>query len=319
MSMSAATARNLRITGEDEVLTGLHATPKRLPCGLLYDTVGAGLFERITRLDAYYPARLEAALLEKYLPQIAAAVGPAARVIEPGAGNAVKTRRLLEALSSPSSYQPIDIVPERLDDIAMRLRRAIPGLGIQPVLADYTLPFTLPPPQQPWAKTLVFFGGSTIDTFEPAEARSFLAMLGRLAGPDRLLVLGSDATRDPATLLRAYDDEHGITAAFDKNVLAHLNRTRGATFDLNAFEHRAVWNGEASRVEMHLVSKTQQIVRVGTTTVAFAPGEKLVTEHCYKHTPQAMQTLLAGAGWRPRQVFTSDERPFRLWLCEPLR
>jgi len=319
MSMSAATARNLRITGEDEVFSGLRSTPKRLPCRLLYDARGAELFEQITQLDAYYPARVEAALLAKHLPQIATALGPAARVIEPGAGNAMKTRKLLEALASPSCYQPIDVVREQLDDIAAIFRHSIRGLTVQPVLADYTLPFTLPPPQQPWAKTLVFFPGSTIGNFEPSEARSFLAMLGQLAGPDRLLLLGADATRDRDTLLRAYDDEHGVTAAFNKNLLAHLNRTRGATFDLEAFDHRAVWNAEASRVEMHLVSRTQQIVRVGTTTVAFSPGEKLVTEHCYKHTPQAMQMLLAAAGWRPRQVFTSHEQPFRLWLCEPTK
>jgi len=319
MSMSAATARNLRITGEDEVAAGLRSSPKRLPCRLLYDARGADLFEQITQLDAYYPTRVEAALLAKHLPQIAAAVGPSARVIEPGAGNAAKTRNLLGALASPSSYQPIDVVREQLDEVAALFRRTIAGLTVQPVLADYTIPFTLPPPQQPWAKTLVFFPGSTIGNFEPSEARSFLSMLGRLAGPDRLLLLGADATRDPATLLHAYDDEHGVTAAFNKNILAHLNRTRGATFDLDAFDHRAVWNADASRVEMHLVSKTQQIVRVGTATVAFAPGEKLVTEHCYKHTPQAMQALLAGAGWKPRQVFTADEQPFRLWLCEPIR
>lgn len=319
MSMSAATARNLRITGEDEVVSGLRASPKRLPCRLLYDARGAHLFEQITQLPAYYPSRLESALLVKHLPQIATAVGPSARVIEPGAGSAAKTRKLLEALQSPSSYQPIDVVREQLDDVAVQFRQAIPGLTVQPVLADYTTPFTLPTPQQPWQKTLVFFPGSTIGNFEPSEARSFLAMLGRLAGPDRLLLLGADATRDADTLLRAYDDEQGVTAAFDKNVLAHLNRTRGATFDLDAFEHRAVWNVDASRVEMHLVSKTQQIVRVGAMTVAFAPGEKIVTEHCYKHTPQAMQALLAGAGWKPRQVFTSDAQPFRLWLCEPLK
>jgi uncharacterized SAM-dependent methyltransferase len=134
-----------------------------------------------------------------------------------------------------------------------------------------------------------------------------------------MLLIGADATRDPEKLLAAYDDPHGLTAAFDKNVLAHLNRTRGATFNLDAFEHRAVWNGEASRIEMHLVSKTQQIVRIGvSSTIAFAPGESIVTEHCYKHTPQAFQALLAGAGWKPRQVFTATEVPYRLWLCEPL-
>ena len=318
MSMSAATARNLRITGEDEVMTGLHAAHKRLPCRLLYDAVGADLFERITKLDAYYPARTEMQLLAKYLPLIAQHVGPGARVIEPGIGNGVTTRRLLQALAQPSSYVPIDVVREHLEDTAASMRRAVPGLEVQPLLADYTLPFQLPVPQHAARRSLVFFPGSSIGNFEPGEARQFLAMLARLAGPDRMLLIGADATRDPEVLMRAYDDEHGLTAAFDKNVLAHLNRTRGATFNLDSFEHRTVWNGEASRIEMHLVSKKEQIVRIGTSsTIAFAPGESIVTEHCYKHTPQAMQALLASAGWKPRQVFTATEVPYRLWLCEP--
>ncbi len=319
-SMSAATARNLRITGEDEVMTGLHAAHKRLPCRLLYDAVGANLFERIMKLDAYYPARTETQLLTKHLPVIAQQVGPEVRVIEPGVGNGVKTRQLLQALTRPTSYVPIDVVREQLEETAASMRLAVPGLDVQPLLADYTLPFQLPTPQHASRRSLVFFPGSTIGNFEPSEARQFLSMLGRLAGSDRMLLIGADATRDPAILMRAYDDEQGLTAAFDKNILTHLNRTRGATFNLDAFEHRTVWNGEASRIEMHLVSKRQQIVRIGTSsTIAFAPGESIVTEHCYKHTPQAMQALLASAGWKPRQVFTATEVPYRLWLCDPVK
>ncbi len=313
---STATARNLRITGEDEVLSGLTAARKRLPCRLLYDAIGAELFAKITTLDAYYPARTELALLDKHLPQIAQQVGPEARVIEPGCGEGIKTRRLLEALERPSSYVPIDVAREQLQDTALILRHAIKGLEVQPLLADYMSPFELPTPQHQWRRTLVFFPGSTIGNFEPSEARSFLALMARLAGPERLLLIGADGTRDPDLLLRAYDDESGVTAAFNKNVLTHLNRTRGATFDLDAFDHRAVWNGDASRIEMHLVSKARQIVRFGGSTITFSAGEPLVTEHCYKHTPAAMQTLLATAGWRTRQVFTASEVPYRLWLCE---
>src|SRR5690606_24540538 len=123
-------------------------------------------------------------------------------------------------------------------------------------------------------------------------------------------------TRDPVRLVRAYDDEHGVTAAFDKNVLAHLNRTRGATFDLDAFDHRAVWNAAASRIEMQLVSRTRQIVRVDGALFVLAAGEPIVTEHCYKHTPEALRLLLAVAGWRPLRVFADSQLPYRLWLCE---
>jgi L-histidine Nalpha-methyltransferase len=313
---STATARNLRVTGEDEVLNGLLAARKRLPCRLLYDAIGAELFAKITTLDEYYPARTELALLDKHLPQIAQQVGPEARVIEPGCGEGIKTRRLLEALERPSSYVPIDVAREQLHDTALILRHAFKGLEVQPLLADYMHPFELPVPQHLWRRTLVFFPGSTIGNFEPSEARSFLSLMARHAGPERLLLIGADGTRDPGLLLRAYDDEAGVTAAFNKNVLTHLNRTRGATFDLDAFDHRAVWNGDASRVEMHLVSKTRQIVRFGGTTITFGPGEPLVTEHCYKHTPAAMQTVLAASGWRTRQVFTASSVPYRLWLCE---
>ncbi len=307
-----------RALDHDEVLTGLRSTRKRLPCRLLYDAAGADLFEQITTLDAYYPTRIELAMLREHAARIAMHIGPEARVIEPGSGEGIKSRILLSALERPSCYVPIDVAREQLAKLASLVRAQFPKLEVQPVVGDYTHPIELPVPQHEVSRSLVFFPGSTIGNFEPSEARSFLAMLARIAGPDRLLLLGADGTRDPDLLLRAYDDEHGVTAAFDKNVLAHLNRTRGATFDLDAFDHRAVWNAQMSRVEMHLVSKTRQIVRIDGTTIAFAPGEPIVTEHCYKHTPEAMQALLSGAGWRPRQVFTSSQVSYRLWLCEPL-
>jgi dimethylhistidine N-methyltransferase len=302
---------------DDDVLAGLAASPRRLPTRLLYDTAGAALFDQICGLDAYYPTRTELGLLDAYLPQIAAHVGSHARVIEPGSGAGVKTQRLLRALREPAVYVPIDVCADQLADTADRL--AALGLEVLPVVADYTRAFALPAARHGFARTLVFFPGSTIGNFEPADARAFLARLGRLAGPDRLLLLGTDGTRDPAALLRAYDDEHGVTAAFDKNALAHLNRTRGATFQLDAFEHRAVWNAAASRVEMHLVSRRRQEVRVDDRCFELAAGEPIVTEHCYKHTPAAMQMLLAGAGWRARETFAATAHAIRLWLCEPIR
>ena len=307
-----------RALDEDEILSGLRATKKRLPCRLLYDAAGADLFEQITTLDAYYPTRIELAMLREHAAKIAMHVGPEARVIEPGSGEGIKSRIILSALERPSCYVPIDVAREQLMRLAGLVRTQFPKMEVQPVVGDYTQPFELPVPQHEVSRSLVFFPGSTIGNFEPSDARSFLASLARLAGPNRMLLLGADGTRDVDLLQRAYDDEHGVTAAFNKNVLAHLNKTRGATFDLDAFAHHAVWNGNMSRIEMHLVSKTRQIVRVDNSTFAFAPGESIVTEHCYKHTPEALQTLLAAAGWRPRQVFTSTQVPYRLWLCEPL-
>jgi L-histidine Nalpha-methyltransferase len=301
---------------EDDVLAGLSAPRKRLPCRLLYDAEGATLFESITRLDDYYPTRTETELLGEHLTQIAHAVGPHARVIEPGCGDGSKTRRLLRALDRPSSYVGIDVAHEQLAQFTHGLRGDFPDVDVQGVAADFTQPFALPTPGHDWKKSLIFFPGSTIGNFEPTDARSFLSMLGRIAGEDRLLLLGADGTRDVPALMRAYDDPLGVTAEFNKNVLRRLNRERGATFDLDCFEHRAVWNAEASRIEMHLVSTCRQIVRVDSTTVALTAGESIVTEHCYKHAPMAMQAILGSAGWRPRQVFTSSHYPYRLWLCE---
>jgi L-histidine Nalpha-methyltransferase len=300
----------------DDILDGLRATHKRLPCRLLYDATGAKLFEQICTLDAYYPTRTELALLRANLRTIAHHVGPRARVIEPGSGEGLKTRELLHALDAPSSYVPIDVAHEQLVATAAGLRAELPGLDVQPVVADYTQRFELPVPQRAWEHTLVFFPGSTIGNFDPVEARGFLATFAQLAGPRGLLLLGADATRDPEALLRAYDDELGVTAAFDKNVLAHVNRIYDATFELDSFDHRAVWNAEASRVEMHLVSTRQQLVRVGHELIPLRAGESIVTEHCYKHAPHALAALLSSSGWKSRQIFTASEFPMRLWLCE---
>ena len=316
--MMELTARNLRPLDDDDVLAGLLAPRKHLPCRLLYDAKGADLFEQITTLDAYYPTRAELELLDVHLAAVATQIGPEARIIEPGAGEGVKPRKLLHALERPSSYVAIDVAHDQLQRTAVKLRGEFPGLEVQTVTGDYTQPFELPVSQHHWQRTAVFFPGSTIGNFEPGDACAFLSMLARIAGDNRMLLLGADATRDPAILERAYDDELGVTAAFDKNVLEHVNRTHGATFDPEAFEHRAVWNAAASRVEMHLVSRGRQIVRVAGRVITFAPDESIITEHCYKHTPEAMQSILGAAGWRPVRVFTASRQPYRLWLCEPM-
>jgi L-histidine N-alpha-methyltransferase len=317
--MIELTVRTLRAhEEEDDVLGGLLAPRKRLPHRLLYDPTGAELFSKLASLDAYYLGRAEHELLDDHLPTIAQHIGPEARIIEPGVGDGRKPRKLLRALDRPSSYVGVDLAHDQLQRTAGRLRADLPELEVQTLTADYTQPFDLPVSQHQWRCTTVFFPGSTIGNFEPGEARAFLAMLGRIAGDRRMLLLGADSTREPAQLQRAYDDEAGVTAAFDKNVLEHVNRTHGATFDPDSFDHRAVWNASASRVEMHLVSKGRQLVRVAGRVITFAPGEPIVTEHCYKHSPEAMQALLGAAGWRTRRVFTGSQYPYRLWLCEPM-
>lgn len=302
---------------EDDVIDGLRREPKRLPCRLLYDELGASLFEQITGVDDYYPTRNELRLLDAHLPEIAAEIGVAARVIEPGTGAGIKTRRLLRALDRPASYIAIDVAVDALAYAASALRAEHSDLEIHPIVGDFTRPFTLPPPRRPNGKTLVFFPGSTVGNFEPHDAVAFLSSMHRVAGPNARLLVGADGTHDRNALLHAYDDLDGVTATFNKNILAHVNRSRGADFDVDAFEHRAVWNAEHSRVEMHLVARTVQTVNVGGAVFTFAANEPLVTEHCYKHSLEAMRGILGAARWTPTHVFTAQEQPMRLWLCKP--
>jgi uncharacterized SAM-dependent methyltransferase len=183
------------------------------------------------------------------------------------------------------------------------------------VFGDYTGPLAVPPPPRPIARTLVFFPGSTIGNFEPDEARGFLARLGDLAGPGGLLLLGADSNADRGSLERAYNDREGVTAAFNLNVLAHLNRARDATFDLAAFEHRALWNAASSRIEMHLFSLHPQTVWVDGEPISFERGESIVTEHCYKHSRPALAALLASAGWRVLRIDPDPRARMHLWLA----
>jgi dimethylhistidine N-methyltransferase len=299
----------------DEVIAGLQAPLKHLPCRLLYDARGAELFEQICELDEYYPTRTEISLLQRHLPAIAVEVGAGARVIEPGSGAGQKTRMLLTTLDAPSSYVPIDVAAEQLHDNAIALRLEHPGLEVQPVCGDYNGALAMPVPTKPFGRALVFFPGSTIGNFEPETAVAFLARFASLAGPGGMLLLGADSNQDPATLLPAYDDAFGVTAAFDLNLLAHLNRSHRATFELSAFRHRAVWNAERSRVEMHLVSQRDQRVSVGGHPISFRSGEPIVSEHCYKHAPPALEALLRQAGWSVLGTFADDNGRMNLWLA----
>ena len=300
----------------DDLLAGLRGPHKTLPCKLLYDARGAQLFEQICTLDEYYPYRSELALLDRHLPAIARTIGPGARVIEPGSGAGQKTRMLLAALDQPAVYLPIDVSTEQLTTTARELRGAFTGLQVVPLAADYTTDLALPPDVRAAGRTLVFFPGSTIGNFEPDEARRFLTRFAALAGPGASIVLGADSNTDPEVLLRAYDDPQGVTTAFDLNVLEHLNRSHGATFELAAFMHRAVWDAARSRIEMHLVSRRRQVVHVAGEAIPLERGEAIVTEHCYKHPPDVLADLLGSSGWRVRQVFADPLGRMRLWLGE---
>ena len=302
----------------DEVVAGLRDPIKWLPCKLLYDARGAELFEQITQVDDYYLTRAELALLEAQLPAIAALVGPHARVIEPGSGAGRKTRMLLAALDRVATYVPVDVAEDQLAETAAILQHDFPEIEILPVLGDYTARLAIPASTREIQRTLVFFPGSTIGNFEPDEARRFLTELAAIAGPDAMLLMGADGNANREELLRAYDDSQGVTAAFDLNVLAHVNATHTANFDLEQFMHRAVWNAARSRIEMHLVSRRAQTVTVAGHPITFVRGEPIVTEHCYKYAPPALEAILRDAGWRVAETFVDSAQRMRLWLTGAL-
>ncbi len=290
-----------------DVLDGLQEQPKTLPCKYFYDARGSDLFEQITRLDAYYPTRTETAILEAYGDEMADLIGPDARIVEYGSGSSEKTLLLLEKLDAPAAYVPIDISDAALSAAADRTRQRFPDLVVAPVVADYTAPFVLP--GTPGRRTVVFFPGSTIGNFEPENAAAFLAGMARVAGAHGGLLIGVDLKKDRATLERAYDDDEGVTAAFNLNLLARINRELGGGFDLTGFAHEARWNEEEGRVEMHLVSLREQTVEVGGASVFFGEGETIHTENSYKYTPDGFAHLAAQAGFDRTHLWTdADER-----------
>ncbi|TVP55945.1 MAG: L-histidine N(alpha)-methyltransferase [Gemmatimonadales bacterium] len=298
----------------DEVKDGLTGSPRSLPPKLFYDARGARLFEEITRLPEYYPTRTEIGILERCLGEVGELVGPGARLVEFGSGSGEKTWKLLDALERPATCVPIDISAEQLFAFADRIRAAHPEMEVIPLAADYTRPFRLPPSIREEGTTLFFFPGSTVGNFEPEEAREFLANMGQAGGPDCALLLGADRVKEREVLERAYDDAAGVTAAFNRNALRNLNGLLGGDFDPEGFEHRAPWVPEASRIEMRLVSRREQVATLAPDLpdtepfrIRLAEGEAIVTEHSYKFTDERIDALCRAAGWRIVRSWT-DER-----------
>ncbi len=290
----------------EDVLRGLAASPKALPPKWLYDARGSALYELICEQPEYYPPRIETALLEQHGRELATAIGPEALVFEYGAGSARKTSLLLAALARPAGYVPVDISREALLSAAEALGRRFPRLPVRPVVADFTEPVALPL-DLPCARRVAFFPGSTIGNFDPPDAVALLRRMALDAGPGGALVIGVDLPKDEATLVRAYDDARGVTAAFDLNLLARMNRELDGDVRLSAFRHRSIWDPRRSRVEMHLEAREAQVVRVAGAAFRFAAGETIHTESAYKWQPRAFDAIAAFAGWRPERTFT-DER-----------
>ena len=296
----------------DEAIAGLSASPKTLPAKYFYDAEGSRLFEAICELPEYYLTRTETALLRRIAPEIAARIPDGAALVEFGSGASTKTRIVLDAAPRIAVYAPVDISPTALDEAAASLRQDYPNLAVAPLVDDFTKAMTLPPGVK--GRTPVgFFPGSTIGNFAPDEAEALLRQARALLGEGSLFIVGADVAKDPAVLIPAYDDAQGVTAAFNRNVLVHINRELGGTFDPGAFAHKAVWNAEESRIEMHLVSTRDQIVMVGDYGFRFAAGETIHTENSYKYPAEAFEMIAQRAGWTVAQRWVSEDPTFAVY------
>jgi dimethylhistidine N-methyltransferase len=298
----------------EEVVRGLSRSPKATSPKWLYDGRGSALYELICDQPEYYPPRIETALLEEHGADLADAIGPEALVFEYGAGNARKTALLLAALHRPAAYLPVDISREPLLAATETLGARFPRLPVRPVVADFMAPFTLPAGDVPCRRRVAFFPGSTIGNFDPPDAVALLRRMARDAGPGGLLVIGTDLPKEERVLVAAYDDARGATAAFNKNLLARMNRELQGDLRLSTFRHRALWDARLSRVEMHLESQEAQVVRVAGRTFGFEEGETLHTECAYKWEPRAFDALAAIAGWSPEAAWTDDRAWFAIRL-----
>ena len=299
-----------------DALAGLSGAVKTLPCKWLYDAEGCRLFEGITRLPEYYPTRTEMRILAESGAEIARAVGPAAAVVEFGPGDGAKAVQLLGTLEAPAAYLPVDIAPEWLDSAAARVAAAFPALRVRPVVADFTLPFDLAGRAAGSTTHLGFFPGSTIGNFEPADAIAFLRRARSSLRPGARMLLGADLVKDVGVLRAAYDDAAGVTAAFNLNLLARLNREAGADFDLSAFRHEARWNVALERIEMHLVAQHAHSVVLAGHRFRFAAGESIHTESSHKYRPERLRDLAGQAGWRAGRMWTDPQQLFSVWLLE---
>jgi L-histidine Nalpha-methyltransferase len=285
-----------------DVLDGLSKHPKQLAPKYFYDAAGSELFEQITLLPEYYPTRTELGILRDHGADISAIVPKGSALVEFGAGATTKVRLLLETCAF-GAYVPVDISGDFLKAQADALGKDFPGLAIYPVAADFTAAFTLPQAVAAMPK-VGFFPGSTLGNFEPHEACAFLRSAREILGRTARMIIGVDLEKDERVLYDAYNDKAGVTARFNLNLLHRINRELGGNFDVSAFTHRAIYNRDRHRIEMYLISRKAQTVRVLGRTFSFRAGESIHTENSYKYSPERFAGLARGSGWIPSHCWS---------------
>jgi len=293
----------------EAVLLGLSRRPRRIPPKFFYDARGSRLFEAICELPEYYPTRTEMGILESCAGELAALIGEESTLIELGSGASRKIRLLLEALR-PRHYVGVDISRQFLQESVQRLAQDYPWLQAHAECADFTAGVDVPPDIAGPGRSVVFFPGSTIGNFDPPEALALLQKLRHMVHPGGGLLIGADLKKDPEILNAAYNDRQGITAAFNLNLLERIRAELGATLDADGFAHHAFYNAAPGRIEMHLVSRRRQEIRVLGKRFVFERGESIHTENSYKYSIEQFHALARGAGFRPCRVWTDPERLF---------
>jgi dimethylhistidine N-methyltransferase len=291
-----------------DVIEGLSQHPKRLSPKYFYDVAGSELFEQITRLPEYYPTRTELDILRARGADIQATLPKDAALVEFGAGATTKVRLLLNSCEF-AAYVPVDISGDFLNAQARALREDFPTLNVYPVTADFTAPFALPEAVRALPK-VGFFPGSTLGNFEPREACGFLRSARGILGHGAQMLIGVDLEKDERALYAAYNDAAGVTARFNLNLLTRINRELAGNFDLATFTHRAIFNRERHRIEMHLISENHQTVRVLGRGFTFRAGESIHTESSYKYSLDRFTLLARGSGWTPRASWTDANNLF---------
>ncbi len=297
-----------------DVLTGLALRPRAIPARWFYDRRGSELFEDITDLPEYYPTRTEVAILDACRDDLAARVPAGAAVVEFGSGSSMKTPRLLEAVR-PAAYVPIDISGDFLRDSAATIAGAFPDIAVVPLEGDFTRPLKLPDSVADMPK-LGFFPGSTIGNMLAAGAIDLLRSMRVSLGEGALLLIGIDRTKPLDVLIPAYDDATGVTATFNLNLLHRINRELDGTIPVDAFVHRAIWNDDRSRVEMHLEVTRDVDFTVDGRPFSISAAETIHTENSHKYGPRDARLLLRGGGWTPVAEWTDPADSFALILAE---
>ena len=297
-----------------DVLRGFEVRPRAIPARWFYDRRGSELFEAITELPEYYPTRTETAILYEACPEVATLAGEGRAVVEFGSGSSTKTPILLQSVS-PAAYVPIDISGDFLREAAGALQERFPDLPIVPVEANFMHPVPLPDTVSALSK-LGFFPGSTIGNLVPRSGVNLLRDMIETMGVGSMLLIGMDQVKDTDILIRAYDDEAGVTAAFNLNLLERINRELGADIPVRWFKHRAVWNDTWSRIEMHLVATRDLSFMIAGRHFEMHADETIHTENSHKYTPRSGRQLLAAGGWTPLREWSDANQMFSLILAE---